>query len=371
MMREIKMDKIEEFLLNYKSKSTIQTYKSLLKKYFDTINKDPNTYFKGKQDYESDIKKFLQKIGNSPPKTIRGSIAAIKSFMGENDIELSRKFWKKQQGRIKGKRAWTEDNVPTVEQLQKILTHANTLQRGIVLTLVSSGMRIGEVLQIQENDVDLTQNPAHINVRGEYTKSGERRDVFISSEAVTAINEWLKVRDKYLITACGRIKALDKYLGREVTKTLNDNRLFPVGDETVRQMWNRLLDKAGFGDVDERTGVHKMHLHTLRKFFRSRLPKAIGVDITEMLMGHEGYLTDAYRRYNLTDIAEEYLKGVYLVSVFESTPDLTGINQELEELKKSKRNQDQEIFELRKMIADIKEEGNRTLEQLKKREKKY
>lgn len=324
-----KRDKIEEFLQNYKSKATRQTYRSLIKKYFDTINKNPNTYFKGKQNYENDIKGFLQAINKSPPKTIRGSLAAVKSFLEENDIELTRKFWKKQQGRIQGKRAWTEENVPTVEQLQKILTHANSLQRSFILTLVSSGMRIGELLQIKLNDIDLTKNPAHINLRGEYTKSGERRDVFISSEAVTAVNEWLKVRDKYLVTACGRIKALDRHLGRGVTKTTNDSRLFPVGDETVRQMWNRLLDKAGLGAVDERTKIHKMHLHTIRKFFRSRMPKAIGVDITETLMGHEGYLTGEYRRYSYDVLAEEYLKGVSLVSVFEVTPDLSEVHSEL------------------------------------------
>ena len=325
------MDMIEDFLLNYKSKSTKQTYRSILKKYFNTINKNPDTYFKGKQDYEGDIKQFLTTINNSPPKTIRGSLAAVKSFLMENDIELTRKFWKTRQGQIQGKRAWTQDNVPTMEQLQKILTHANTLQRSIILSLVSSGMRIGELLQIQINDVDLTKNPAHINVRGEYTKSGERRDVFISSETVTAINEWYKVRDKYIITACGRIKALDKYLGRTSTKTCNDSRLFPVGDETVRQMWNRLLDKAELGDVDERTRIHKMHLHTLRKLFRSRMPKAVGVDITEVLLGHEGYLTDSYRRYTFEDLAEEYLKGEPLVSVFEVSPDLSGIHEEMKE----------------------------------------
>ena len=348
------MNKIEEFLQNYKSKATIQTYRSLIRKYFDTIDKNPDTYFKGKQDYEGDIKQFWKSINDKPPKTIAGSLAAVKAFLAEYNVELKQKFWKKLRGRTKGKRAWTDENVPTVEQLQKILTHANTLQRSIVFCLVSSGMRIGELLSLKLTDIDLNVTPTRINVSGEFTKSGERRTCYISAEATTAVDQWLKVRDAYLKTACQRVKALEDYLGRPKMKTTNDDRLFPVGDETVRQMWNRLLDKAGFGDVDERTKIHKMHLHTLRKFYRSKMPKGIGLDMTEALLGHSGYLTDEYRRYTDEEIAEAYLKGMHLVSVFTTTSDLSGVHEAMDQLKIENEGLQKQLNDLRMEMLEVK-----------------
>jgi integrase len=56
-------------------------------------------------------------------------------------------------------------------------------------------------------------------------------------------------------------------------------------------------------------GRLQYRIHGLRKFFRSQLALSCPVDIVEALMGHEGYLTDAYRRYSRKQMAEYYLKA--------------------------------------------------------------
>jgi len=59
--------------------------------------------------------------------------------------------------------------------------------------LASSGMRIGEALQLELDDLNLNSYPAKIYIRGEYTKSGNPRIAFIFSEAKEAVEEWLKI----------------------------------------------------------------------------------------------------------------------------------------------------------------------------------
>ena len=48
-------------------------------------------------------------------------------------------------------------------------------------------------------------------------------------------------------------------------------------------------------------------------------------------MGHEGYLTDAYRRYSVEQLGEMYLKGVHAVTVFEGSADISDIKKQLKD----------------------------------------
>jgi len=61
---------------------------------------------------EEDIKRFFASIKDNPPKSIHTWLAAVKSFLIENDVELPQKFWKRLSRRIRGSRAVTEDIVP-------------------------------------------------------------------------------------------------------------------------------------------------------------------------------------------------------------------------------------------------------------------
>jgi len=49
------------------------------------------------------------------------------------------------------------------------------------------------------------------------------------------------------------------------------------------------------------------------------------------LMGHEGYLTEVYRRYTIEDLREFYLKGESALLVFTDAAEVTKLRQEVEE----------------------------------------
>jgi len=187
--------------------------------------------------------------------------------------------------------------------------------RGQALTLLleSSGMRIGEALQLQPEDLDLTVNPAKIQLRGSYTKTGDPRITFMSEEARETLLAWLKVKEDYIK---GAVKKSHFYL-----KNPDDTRIFPFSSPTFYLGWNRALHKAGLHKRDPSTQRATLHPHVLRKFFRAKLGLVIPVDVVEALMGHGEYLTEVYRKYPdpAKTLREEYVKGVHALLVFGSS----------------------------------------------------
>lgn len=322
-------DIIEDFLLNYSSKSTIRTYRFYIHDFFKRIDADPQTYFTDKRDYETDVKTYWRSINTQAPKSIYTGLAAVRMFLSENNIELPIKVWRNIRRRTQGNRSVTDDKVPTQKEFKEILTHGDTKSRAFFLTLASSGMRIGELCSIKLNDIDLHTTPAEITIRAEYTKTGNKRMCFISKEASDNIKAWLTHRETYLKAAVNRAKFLNEYYERTEGKKIDDDRLFPFSTGTARDMWNLMLRRSNLDDQDERTNVHKRHPHTLRKFFRTHMSLSIPVDVVEALMGHEAYLTEAYRRYTKDQLQELYLQGMHNVTIFDSSIDIKEEQQRL------------------------------------------
>jgi len=96
-------------------------------------------------------------------------------------------------------------------------------------------------------------------------------------------------------------------------------------------MWNNSLRKAGFMSRDKQTNHRRMHPHVLRKFFRTKLGSVIPVDVVEALMGHEGYLTEVYRRYTEEDLAQFYKQGEHALLIFAEAAEVGRLRQEIED----------------------------------------
>jgi len=282
-------------------------------------------YFSETRDFEKDVQDFLGSLNGCAPKTVRMKIAAVRTFLVENDVELSQKFWRRLRRKIKGSRALTLDKVPSNAELRKIVMHMPIQGKSLFLLLSSSGMRIGETLQLKLADIDLDKTPMRIQIRGEYTKTGNPRHAFASKEAKESIQEWLKVREGYLEAAIKKSHLFEK--------KSEDSRLFPFENVTAYAVWRNALKKAKMDERDQSTNFRKIHPHVLRKFFRTRLGAVIPVDIVEALMGHEGYLTEVYRRYSMEDLAKFYLQGESALLVFTEAGEVTRLRQEVEESK--------------------------------------
>ncbi len=282
-------------------------------------------YLAEKRDYTDDLMRFAASLNSKPPMTAQSYIVGVKEFLGYNGIEFTQRQLKTIRLKLPKGNARTIEKDVDSNVIAKILQHMDIKGKAFILTLASSGMRIGEALQITLDNLDLQANPAMITIRGEYTKTGDHRFTFISSEAKEALTEWLKVREKYLGAAANKNKGLIGN-GKARPKNTDDKRVFPFSDNTAFLMWGNALTNAGLLTIDEGTNRKQLRIHQLRKFFRSQLALGCPVDIVEALMGHEGYLTEAYRRYTTAQLAEYYQKNQHYITIAQS--------QSMEEIKK-------------------------------------
>ncbi len=346
------IEEIEKF----SAPSTIRNYRGSLKSFFKIIDKDPSDYIvdikklggekreNAINAYEEDMKKFWLALKDKAPTTRPSRMTHVKMFLSEFGIELSTKFWKNIHRRSPPNKPITDDLAPTNEQMKKILQHADLKAKALFLVLDSSGMRIGEVLKLEPDDIDLEKDPVRINVRAEITKTRRKRVTYMSNEARDTLLEWLKVRGKYLQAAVKKCRVVPlRQEDGEVKmvpakKSLDDPRVFPFSYNTAKQIWNKLLEKAELDMRDKRTKYHKMHIHCMRKRFDTNMPGYIGAngrDIAEALVGHEGYLSSAYRRLSESELAEGYKRGVYGLLIFEKGADLEKM-RDLEEASETK-----------------------------------
>jgi integrase len=353
------MDKIKLWLDFYKDDKTgtYNTFKSYIKRYFNTVKSDPKTYTnENKEKIKSDIKIFVQyeKNKGTPTTTLRTCIDTLKSFLDEYEIELPKKFWKRINKRVGTARITMIDKIPTNDELKQILQHANLNAKALFLTLATSGMRIDEALRLTFNNIDLDYNPPKIELPANITKTGNPRITFISDEAKATLIEWLKERPKYLESAS------KKHYKQQQKKTItNDQRIFPFTYQNAKQIWTRLITKAELNEKDTTINRYKIHIHTLRKFFDCKM-KATGIqsDIVETMMGHKSQIKRAYDRFQTETLAEEYLKGMESLLVFEQAPNTEELQQRLQQLQKENQELKNEMQSLQNKTKEIDEKLN-------------
>lgn len=354
------MDIIEDFFTKklITNHNTKRTYQRGIELFFQTIKKNPESYFNNGHDYEKDISKYYLTIESMPPMTKKNRINAIRQFFGTMDrTTKDLEIWDTISYRLRGADKISEETPLDVNDLRKILQYGDIGAKAMFLIMSTSGCRIGEIVQILPQDIHTNETPARIVFRAEVTKNNRMRTSFLSSEATESYLAWMKIRDDYLATAVKRTTF-------KWGKNPDDKRIFPMSDVNARLIWEKMVSKAGdkYSERDTRTGRLKCHPHSLRKFFRSYLGNA---DLSEHLMGHRGYLS-TYRQYNDKQLAKEYLKYVPNLMVFETSPDLTDINKELLEKDKQMTEMQKTIEEMKAQILELRLEKLEKVNGIKK-----
>ena len=266
-------------------------------------------YFSEQRDHSNDLIRYAATWKNKPAKTAKCYVSAVQEFMIFNNIEFRDKERQSLRNKIpKGGAATVEQDLDAAT-IQAIMHHCDLKLRTLILFMSSSGLRIGEALGLRLEDFTEKDGIGYIEVRQNNAKGGLRRYAFCSAEACQAVKEWMKKRDDYLATA----ELKGKGIG--VTKAREDPHLFPFTDDTAYAGWINALKSAGLYARDPLTNRLTRPVHALRKFYSSQMSIAVPRDIVELLMGHSGYLSDAYRRYTRAQVLEFYRKGEPYVTI--------------------------------------------------------
>lgn len=330
--------RIEEFTSLLGNPRSASNYRSAVRRYLDFIygpvregkiatpeeaqryEELAEEYFTGDHNHAIDLQRFAASLNaaRTPPKSAIFWLSIVKEFFKFSGVPVDDDLWRtvKRRG-PKGRRARTQEATFDKGTIQKILPHMPLLAKAVFLTLISSGMRVGECLQLALKDFHLDEEPARIAIPGHIPKNGEPRITFISREAAAAIRDWLVVREDWMLSAANRNRGLLKHYGKEYMQKRieGDDRLFPVQASTVREGFVGALEKVGLDEKDPKTNRFKIHLHMCRKYFRTVMAQRIPLDAVELMMGHDGYLTDAYVRYTDDELRQYYLQAEGAVCV--------------------------------------------------------
>ena len=180
------------------------------------------------------------------------------------------------------------DSPEDIKQLLSVIDHVR--DRALILLLLRTGMRIGELLNTRVHDVDFNNQKILIY---EAEKTSVGRVVYYSDDAKEALLAWLKVRNNFkemLFYAQGRQS---------------------LSYEAARCVFNKYLEKAGLSN-------NGYTLHCLRHTFATDLLNArMRLECLQVLLGHTSLevtriyarLTDKTRELEYFAAMERILKG--------------------------------------------------------------
>jgi integrase len=246
--------------------------------------------------------KWLRNRGNSTG-TQRLRITHVKRWSRSNGLKIEWDNVVLPKGR-----PVVSDRAPTKTELRLIMSYSPIWIIPTILILVSSGMRIGGLIRLRLKHLNLDSFPdiAILEVPPEAAKGGIGYFTCITPEAREAVKKHFSQREKN-----------GEKLGPEsplIKAPMADGN---TTYDSVAQAWRRCLRRAG---LDEKSrGTYVLHLHTLRKFFRSQVEGILTKSIREALMGHVSgeYLDRNYLRIPEQKMAEWYRKAVPALTVYE------------------------------------------------------
>jgi integrase/recombinase XerD len=237
---------------------------------------------------KGDVETFIEREQDRGIKitTIRTRLANIMSFLRywmEEGIVSPEVFFR----RIRLQMPERLPKAMEPDDAQKLLSAIDhTRDRAMILVLLRTGMRIGELLGTRMSDIHLKERRIELY---EAEKNRLGRVVYLSEDAVCALEAWFQERvqwKEYAFYGHGRRNGRMCY-------------------STARTRFMRYVQKASL--------LHKGYtVHTLRHTFATELLNAgMRLECLQVLLGHRGI--EETRRYaRLTDKTreEEYFKAM-------------------------------------------------------------
>jgi integrase/recombinase XerD len=284
-------DHVAEYLRSmYRRNFRPRTYRSALRVIYDFLRGVKGS---GKSRLEeitkNDIEVFIEHEQDRGLmlSTVRTKLHCVNAFLGYA-IDAGVVSAAVLARRIRLKKPETLPRAMDPDDVKQLLAAIdNPRDRAMIMTLLRTGMRIGELLNTKMQDLHI--NDLRIDIyEGEKNRIG--RVVYLSEDALKALKAWIKVKDPH--------KVFLFYTNS------HDKMCY----STARTMFEQHITKAGL--------THKGYsLHALRHTFASELLNAgMRIECLQPLMGHTSL--DVTRRYaRLTDKTreEEYFRAMTII----------------------------------------------------------
>lgn len=290
----------------HRSKKTAEKYRTNFNLFLDYIKiHDLDVLLDlGKEAIQELVIKYTKDLRDNPEKkysrnTVSNRVSSIHYFLDNNDIELNKR---KIRRYFPSDESVKDDRPYSIQEIQRVLTVCDLRGRAMILLMMSSGVRVGALYQIQIGDL------TEVNFQGTnlyrlqvYARTRDRYFTFCTPECYSAIKEYLGYRKR-----CGEEINRDKsplfrkHFNKDVSFTINVP--YFLSEYAIMKILDEVLKKSGVKTSDA------MRSHAFRKGFKSICEqsgmKSINV---EMLMGHNIGVSSHYYRPQESDILEDYM----------------------------------------------------------------
>jgi integrase len=329
-LTEFESDPYSLFLFGINSPLTKQKYVPRLNKFFDFINlkgsiQDRCKTFSLKSKDEPSwvlgwVIKFLQMNKERVERkeitasTALNYVKTVKLFCEMNDILLP---WKRITRGLPKARRYADDRAPTIEELRKIIEYPDRRIKAIVLTMVSSGIRLGAWDYLKWKHIIPIEREGKIIAAKLVVYKGDPEEYFsfITPEAYFELEKWIvyrKVSGENISEESWVLRNIwDGNKGRRRTPGIvtQPRKLKSLGVKRIMEtaLWTQGLRHK----LEPGKRRHEFQAdHGLRKLFKTRceLSGMMPINI-ELLMGHSVGLSDSYYRATETEILNDYLKA--------------------------------------------------------------
>lgn len=352
------------------SPESIRQYPQRLKVFFDflkikgDIKEQAISFVRSyKHDKKGDLEKQLimfarfqkERVNNKEvsPSTVPNYFKAIKLFCQANRLSNIVEWKLVSKGMPRGLKA-ADDRAPTLEEIQKLLEFPDRRIGPLVLTLVSSGIRIGAFETLRWKHITPIYNKdkneliaAKILV---YPGDREQYYSFLTPEAYASLDEWMNYRSK-----CGEQITKDSYVMRDIWQTddlegIQNPQLLNQAAITrlLNRAWQAQKIRTKLSNGEKR---HEFKTaHGFRKYFKTQAEQARIPSIKiELLMGHSLGVSDSYVRFTEEQILEDYLQIVDYITVNQT---IVLINKSLKKQEETIKNSLKEMEEKHRKEMD-------------------
>lgn len=325
-----------------KSPEVRRQYPKLLKIFLDTIkfeldkNIEERTYrlfqhsISNKKWLENQIIRFVEYQKQRVERkeiaagTLKNYIKVIKLFCQMNEID-NLVLWKKIKIGMPKVKEQADDRAPTLDEIRKLIEYPDIRIKPIVFTMISSGIRIGAWDYLRWKHIIPSERDGKIVGAKIIVYAGEPEQYFsfISPEAYNSLKEWMDYRASYGERING-----NSWLIRDIwqkTHHRNSHRIGLAADpeqlksSAIKKMISSMWQVVGVRNQLEKG--QKRHefkgVHGFRKFFETHCQLVMNHNNIKMLMAHSLGQSGNYHRPTETQLLEDYLKAVDLLTVNE------------------------------------------------------
>lgn len=288
----------------------------------------------------------LQKSGRKY-NTITAHISRIKTFYKYYEIPLP------QLPRLKNKENKKLNNIPSHDDIKRVLLHTNTRNKALITFMASSGVSRNETANLTIQDF-ITSTVEYHNTPHDIYKALQTLEYSDHIIPTWEIHRQKTSKSYYSFSSNESSRYIIQMLRerRHKKRLYPDDRLFGVVPTTITTIYRRLNETLDFGVTE--TGGTFFHAHAMRSFFASVLFSE-GLDYTsiEFMLGHSiGKVQEAYIMANPEKQKQKYVRLVDKVSFLENIQyqDISSVEKkELEMLKDYKTETEKRLRELERI----------------------